>query len=165
MKTRLTIGAAMVLLLAACNGGGTGTTTATETTATTEVSEATTTAPDVTTTAAGATTTAAEHEEGPVRELEAPAATITVDGDPADWDGVAGLDLSLEAIEGEDVEPLTATVQVAHDDEFVYVLFQVEDDYNWNAEDAHLSGSSAVMWRIDAEAGEHMGAEEPDRET
>jgi hypothetical protein len=56
-------------------------------------------------------------------------------------------------------------VQVAHDDEFVYVLFQVEDDYNWNAEDAHLSGSSAVMWRIDAEAGEHMGSEEPDRET
>ncbi|HEX6300589.1 MAG TPA: ethylbenzene dehydrogenase-related protein [Acidimicrobiia bacterium] len=168
MTTRLTIGAALVLLLAACDGGGTGTTPASETTtATTAVSEATTTAPEATTTAAGATTSAPgdEHEEGPVRTLEAPAATITIDGDPADWDGIAGLDLTLEAIEGEDAEPLGATVQVAHDDEFVYVLFQVEDDYNWNAEDAHLSGSSAVMWRIDAEAGEHMGAEEPDRET
>jgi hypothetical protein len=148
MRTRLTIGAALALFLAACNGGATSTTPATETTATTAVSETTITAP-----------------EGPARTLEAPAAAITVDGDPADWDGVAGLDLTLEAIEGEDVEPLAATVQVAHDDEFVYVLFQVTDDYNWNAEDAHMSGSSAVMWRIDAEAGEHMGAEEPDRET
>lgn len=165
MKARVTMGAALVLFLAACNGGGSGTTTAAETTVTTQVSEATTTTPETTTAAAGPSTTAAEHEEGPVRELEAPAATITVDGDPADWDGVAGLDVSLEAIEGENVEPLTASVQVAHDDEFVYVLFQVEDDYNWNAEDAHLSGSSAVMWRIDAEAGEHMGAEEPDRDT
>jgi hypothetical protein len=97
--------------------------------------------------------------------LEAPQASLTVDGDPADWDGIAGLDLTLEPIEGEDADSVAATVQVAHDDEFVYVLFQVEDDYNWDAEDAHRSGSSAVMWRIDAEAGEHMGAEEPDRET
>jgi hypothetical protein len=47
----------------------------------------------------------------------------------------------------------------------VYVLFSVQDDYNWDAEEPHFSGSSAVMWRIDTEAGEHMGAEEPDRDT
>ena len=150
MKTRLIIGAALVLLVAACDGGGTASTPAAETTTST-VPEATTTVP--------------EHDEGPVRTLEAPPASITVDGDSADWDGIAALDLTLEAIEGEDVEPLAATVQVAHDDEFVYVLFQVEDDHNWNPEDGHLSGSSAVMWRIDTAAGEHMGAEEPDRET
>jgi hypothetical protein len=148
MNTRLTIGVALVLLLAACGGGGTDTTSAGETTTT-----ATEAPPED------------EHDEGPVRTLEAPAAAITVDGDTADWDGIAGLELTLEAIQGEDVEPVAATVQVAHDDEFVYVLFQVEDDYNWNPEDGHLSGSSAVMWRIDDAAGEHMGAEEPDRET
>ncbi len=163
MKTRLTIGAALVLFLVACDGGGTATTSAAETT--TIATTATTTAPEVTTTVMEATTTVMEDEEGPARTLEAPPASITVDGDPADWDGIASLDLTLEAIEGEDVEPLAATVQVAHDDEFVYALFRVEDDYNWNPEDAFLSAASAVMWRVDAEAGEHMGAEEPDRET
>jgi hypothetical protein len=117
------------------------------------------------TTATGADTSVPSTDESAGRALDAPSASITVDGDPADWDGIPGLDMTLEAIEGEDVEPHAATVQVAHDDEFVYVLLRVEDDYNWNPEDAHLSGSSAVMWRIDAEAGEHMGAEEPDRET
>jgi hypothetical protein len=120
----------------------------------------------VSTTGAQTSVNEDEHEgESAGRTFEAPAASITVDGDLADWDGITGLDLALEAIEGEDVEPRTATVQVTHDDEFVYVLLRVEDDYNWNPEDGHLSGSSAVMWRIDAEAGEHMGAEEPDRET
>jgi hypothetical protein len=109
--------------------------------------------------------TSVHEDESAGRTFEAPPASITVDGDLADWAGITGLDLTLEAIEGEDVEPRTATVQVTHDDEFVYVLLRVEDDYNWNPEDGHLSGSSAVMWRIDAEAGEHMGAEEPDRET
>lgn len=116
-------------------------------------------------TAATGAQTSVPSSEPAGRTLEAPAASITVDGDPAEWDGIAGLDLTLEAIEGEDVEPLAASVQVSHDDEFVYVLLQVEDDYNWNPEDGHLSASAAVMWRIDPEAGEHMGAEEPDRET
>jgi hypothetical protein len=150
MRTRLTIGAALLLVLTACDGGGTATTSG----------AGATTAPEPATTAPED-----DHEEGPARTLEAPTATITVDGDTTDWAGIAALDLTLEGIAGEDVESVAATVQVAHDDEFVYVLLQVEDDYNWNAEDAHLSGSSAVMWRIDAEAGEHMGAEEPDRDT
>jgi hypothetical protein len=165
MKVWLTFGAALALLLAACSGGTT-TTVASETTTTatttTVVAESTTTAATTETTSA---TTTAPEEEAPVRNLEAPSAAITVDGDPADWDGIAGLDLTLEAIAGEDVGPLAATIQVAHDDEFVYVLFSVEDDYNWNPEDAHLSGASAVMWRIETEAAPHMGAEEPDRET
>ena len=46
----------------------------------------------------------------------------------------------VEAIQGEDVEPLAASVHVSHDDEFVYVLLQVEDDYNWNPEDGRSVG-------------------------
>jgi len=106
-----------------------------------------------------------EHAEGPQRMIEAPSATITVDGDPSDWEAIEGMDLTLEAISGEDVEPRAATIKVAHDEEAVYVLFEVTDDFNWNPDDAHLSGSAAVMWSIDEGAGEHMGAEEPDRET
>lgn len=105
-----------------------------------------------------------EHgEEHEVRTIEAPAATIAVDGDTADWADIAGLEVTLEAIQGQEVEPRAASVKVAHDDQYVYVLFEVNDDYNWDAEDAHLSGSSALMWAIDEGAGEHMGAEEPAR--
>lgn len=111
------------------------------------------------------TGTEEEHAEGPQRMIEAPAASITVDGDPSDWEAIEGMDLTLEAISGEDVEPRAATIKVAHDEEAVYVLFEVTDDYNWNPDDAHLSGSAAVMWSIEEGAGEHMGAEEPDRET
>ena len=106
-----------------------------------------------------------EPEEGTQRTIEAPSAAITVDGDSSDWAAIEGLDLTLEAIRGEGVEPRAATIKVAHDDEAVYVLFEVTDDYNWNADDAHLSGSAAVMWAIEEGAGEHMGAEEPDRAT
>ncbi|HSL15313.1 MAG TPA: ethylbenzene dehydrogenase-related protein [Actinomycetota bacterium] len=106
------------------------------------------------------------HEEGlPQRTIEAPSAAITIDGDPSDWAAIEGLDVTLEAIRGEDVEPRAATIRVAHDKKSVYVLFEVTDDYNWNPDDAHLSGSGAVMWSIEEGAGEHMGAEEPDRET
>jgi len=99
------------------------------------------------------------------RAIEAPSATITVDGDTSDWAEIAGLDVALEAIEGEDIESKDATVKVAHDDEFIYFLLEVTDDYNWSADDAHLSGAAAVLWAIDEAAGPHMGAEEPDRET
>jgi hypothetical protein len=104
-------------------------------------------------------------EEPPVRTLEAPSASITVDGDASDWADVPTLELTLEPIADETAEPRSATVQVAHDSELMYVLFSVEDDYNWDPADAHLSGASAVMLRIDAAAGAHMGANEPDRET
>jgi hypothetical protein len=102
---------------------------------------------------------------GEMRTVEAPEANITVDGDPSDWDGIDGLELTLEAIRGEDVDAKHASIRLAHDDELLFVLFEVEDDYDWVADDPHLSGSAAVMWAIDSGAGEHMGAEEPDRDT
>jgi hypothetical protein len=108
--------------------------------------------------------TAAPPAEGAAgRVVEAPAAAITVDGDASDWESVTGLDLSLEPIEAEEseLEPKQATVKAARDDEFVYVLLQVEDDYNWDPENANLSGAAAIMWLIEPEAGAHMGAEDP----
>jgi hypothetical protein len=85
-----------------------------------------------------------------------------VDGDSSDWSGVTGLDLSLNVIvaeKGEPIEPKNATVRVAHDDENVYVLLEVQDDYNWDPENANLSAAAAVMWNI--EGGPHMGSEDP----
>ncbi len=95
------------------------------------------------------------------RAIEASTASITVDGDTADWEGISSLDVTLEPIQGSEVEAKQASVRVAHDGESVYVLFEVEDDYNWNAEDAHLSAASAVMWGIEDPSGPHMGADEP----
>jgi hypothetical protein len=162
IRTRwLIVLAALSLLLAACSSAQEATTTASP--ETTVAPAETTTAPAETTTAPAETTTAAEEPE--VRTLEAPSASITVDGDPSDWVDVPTLELTLDPIADETAEPRSATIQVAHDSELMYVLFSVEDDYNWDPADAHLSASSAVMWRIDAGAGEHMGAEEPDRET
>lgn len=105
----------------------------------------------------------AAPEDG-ARAVEAIAEAIAVDGDASDWDGISGLDVTLEAIEEEDVEPKDATVRVVHDDEYLYVLFEVEDDYNWNPDDAHLSGAAAVMWSLEAAAGAHMGSEDPSGE-
>lgn len=105
------------------------------------------------------------HEHGDTRIVEAAQATISVDGDPADWEAIEGLDLTLEAIMGEEVEPKDAHIKAAYDDEYLYVLFEVVDDYDWVDGDAHHSAAAAVMWQIDASAGEHMGADEPDRDT
>jgi hypothetical protein len=104
-------------------------------------------------------------EEAPARAVGAPVAAITVDGDPAEWADIEGLEFTMEAIADEEVESKDATFKAAHDDEFLYVLFTVDDDYDWNADDAHLSAALAVSWGIDAGAGPHMGAEEPERES
>lgn len=99
------------------------------------------------------------------RVLDAPEATIVTDGDASDWADIDGMDMTLFPISDESFETKEAVLKVAHDDEFVYVLFQVDDDYNWDAEDPHLSGSSAVQWAIDPGAGEAMGSTDEDRET
>ena len=111
------------------------------------------------------TLAACGSEEPSSRAIEAPSATITVDGDTSDWADIESLGLTLEAIEEGDVESKDATVKVAHDDQAIYVLFEVTDDYNWSPDDAHLSGAAAVLWAIDEAAGPHMGAEEPETGT
>ncbi len=166
----LALVAALILVVGACSDDDAGTTTdappATEAPATTQAPA---------TTAAPATTVADDdHDEGEEDDdhdegeedhdeagfqLDAPAAAITVDLDISDWDAVPGLDLTLEGIESESVDSKDVTLKVAHDDEFLYVLISVEDDYNWSAEDSHLSAATAVLWAIDDGAGPHMGTE------
>lgn len=94
------------------------------------------------------------------RELVAPVAAITVDGDISDWDGITDLEMTLEAIVEEDAPARDASIRVAHDDEFIYVLFTVDDDFNWSDVDPHFSGAPAVMWPVEEAAGPHMGGEE-----
>jgi len=150
----LALFAALVLVAAACGDDDSGSSQATTTT----TAAVTTTAVAATTTAVAATTTAGSG----VRSIDAVAAAITVDGDASDWGGVPGLDLILGPIEGEEQIPdYAASVKVAYDAEFLYVLFTVEDDFNWNAEDPHLSAAPSVMWAIDAAAGTGMGSDDP----
>jgi len=52
-------------------------------------------------------------------------------------------------------------VKVAHDGTHIYVLFTVDDDYDWSDVDPHYSGAPAVMWAIEPPAGPHMGGEDP----
>ena len=139
MKTKiLYLVAVLALVMAACGDDDAATTTAA-----------------VSTTAAVTTT----HPADDVLTIEAPSAAITVDGEASDWADVTGLDITLEAISTETIEAKDATIKVAHDAEFLYVLFTVDDDFNWNADDAHLSASNAVMFAVEAAAGPHMGTD------
>ncbi len=108
----------------------------------------------------GETTTTTMQQQALV--VEAPAVTgIVVDGDPSDWDAIPGVELTLEPIQGESAPPHAASIKVAHDDEFVYVLYTVDDDFNWSEVDPHYSGAPAVMWPIESAAGPHMGSDDP----
>jgi hypothetical protein len=150
---------AAFVLVAACGDDTSGSSEATTAATTTTVAIPTTAVLTTTTAAATPVTTAADAG---VRSLDAVAAAITVDGDASDWDGVPGLDLTLGPIEGEEqISDHVASVKVAYDDEFLYLLFTVEDDFNWSADDPHLSAAPSVMWAIDAAAGTGMGSDDP----
>ncbi len=156
------IAIAVFALLAASCAGDSDDTTTTATPQATTTSIATTTSEASTTT----TTEAAPPPEPAMRSLDAPVAAITVDGDSSDWGEVAGLALTLEPIVAEadgPIENRDVTVKVAHDDDNLYVLFTVDDDYNWNADDAHLSASPAVMFPVDT-GGPHMGGDDEEGE-
>ena len=114
----------------------------------------------------GSTTIPPTTTPGPTVDLtiEAPTAAITVDGDPGDWEDVPGLELTLEPIVGEEAPPHDAGIKIAHDDTHIYVLFWVEDDYNWSTIDPHFAGAPAVMWPVDTTAGPHMGGDDPSGE-
>jgi hypothetical protein len=150
----LAVLAALILVIGACSDDDAGTTTDAPAT-----SAATATTDTPATTDAPATTEAGEDHEDAGLTMEAPAAAITVDGDASDWDGIDGLDLTLEGIEGEEVDPNDVNVKVAHDDENLYMMFEVSDDYDFNIDDHHFSPAIGVMWAIDSEAGPHMGSD------
>jgi len=105
--------------------------------------------------------------------LDAADATITVDGDTADWAAITGLTVNLKQFEipaGVDwdapgvVDAIDATVKVATDDDNIYVLFEVPDDYDYDPADHKFSAALAIMFLIDADAGPHMGAGDDDFE-
>ncbi|GMQ92570.1 MAG: hypothetical protein BMS9Abin12_0046 [Acidimicrobiia bacterium] len=153
----------LALVAAACTGS--------------EAEDATTTQAPTTTTTLGSTTTEAPPATEPPTTTEAPAppeeaamgrslvapeAAITVDGDPSDWALVPGLATTLEPIVeemGDGLENKDVTIKMAYDDVNIYALFTVDDDYNWNADDAHLSGAAALLFPIDT-GGPHMGADD-----
>jgi hypothetical protein len=94
--------------------------------------------------------------------LDAPVAAITVDGDPSDWDLIPGLATTLEPIfdrEGDNLENKDVTIKMAHDDDYVYTLFMVVDDYDFNADDPHLTASPSWMFPVNT-GGPHMGADD-----
>lgn len=130
-----------------------GVTTTTTTTTTTMPPTSTTAPPD------HATSTTAPPA---ALDLLAPfRSSITVDGDISDWEDVEGLSLTLAAIQGESAPSKEAFIKVAYDTNFVYVLFAVEDDFNWSDVDPHFSGAPAIMWPIESSAGPHMGGDDP----
>lgn len=96
---------------------------------------------------------------GAASVLEAPTASISVDGDTSDWEDVPSETIELVPVLRQDVLPHTATVSVARDSTNVYVLFEVSDNLTWTEGDVRRSGAAAVMWRIDDAAATHMGAE------
>jgi hypothetical protein len=112
-------------------------------------------------------------DHGDAITLDAASATITVDGDNADWSAIDGVTVELEQIEipeGVDwdepnpLDPIDVTLKVATDSDNIYVLVEVPDDYNFNPDDHAFSPSIAAMFLIDDGAGPHMGAEDEDLE-
>src|SRR3972149_1250168 len=114
-------------------------------------------------------------EEVATIAFEAASATIAVDGDATDWAAIEGATITLEQLRMENLEPseaaeiefgpldpLDVTLKVANDGTDVYVLLEVPDAFDYDAEDHNLSASLAVMFRVDEPAPPHMGAEEAD---
>ncbi len=160
---RLAILGVLALIAVSCTSGAVD-----ETTTTAEVTTTTTATPTTTEPMATTTTEDDHHDaESDLRSLDAPVAAITVDGDLSDWAGVPGLSLTLEPIHDrvdDPVEDKNVTVRIAHDDDLLYVLFSVEDDYDWVADDHNLSGALAVMFPVSG-GGPHMGADDDEGET
>ena len=103
--------------------------------------------------------------------LNAPFASITVDGRTGDWASVPAQTVKLEQIKpgaGLDFKPLpavNASVRVAVDAQRIYVLLEVADDFDYNSSNHDLSSAVGVMFRIDAAAPPHMGAKEESQKT
>ncbi len=81
--------------------------------------------------------------------------TITVDGETSDWSEITPTSVELAQIirlPGSDmgaIEPLDASLRIALDGEWIYVLFEVVDDFDYIPDDHGLSVATAVMFRID----------------
>ncbi len=156
----------VALLAASCTSSDSIDTTTTAADVPTTIVTNVTEAPATTQPAETTTTEEAPPPEAAMRSLDAPEAAITVDGDVSDWGEVVGLALTLEPIVADADEPIEnkdVTIKMAHDDDNVYALFTIDDDYDWNADDHNLSAALAVMFPVDA-GGPHMGADDEEGE-
>ncbi len=157
----------LALVAAACgtseaeDAATTQASTTTSTTLGTTTTEAPATTETPQTTQATPTTEAPAPSESSGRSLDAPVATITVDGDVSDWASITGLATTLEPIGSmaDSVENIEATIKMAYDDENVYALLAIDDDYNFNAEDLKLSAAIALQFPVDT-GGAAMGADD-----
>ena len=96
------------------------------------------------------------------KTTQAQAVHVT-DGDPAEWASVPALDLALPSLDG--TRTVDARLQVDFDDDNIYVLVSIDDDYNRVQGALQASGSLAVQWAIDPAAGPHMGTDGVDIQT
>ncbi len=83
---------------------------------------------------------------------------IVIDGLVGDWAGINGTTVTLIrpfATSQRIVDGLT--LKVAYDDANIYVLAMVNDDFDYNATDHHLSGSITVLWQTEPAATPDMG--------
>lgn len=106
-------------------------------------------------------------------ELTAASAEANIDGDSSDWASIAGLNVTLKQFDipsGSDwefdgeVAPKSAVLKVAADDTNVYVLVEVEDSFDYIADDHKFSPALGVMFAIEQDAGPHMGSGDDDFE-
>src|SRR3990172_12965158 len=172
----LILGLVAALAAASACGGGDG-----DDEEATKAPEPTTAAPTEAPQATAAATT--DASEGPAAaKFNAAEATITVDGDNADWAAIEGATIPLKQIDIDELDPAqvadleidigtlpptNATLKVATDGTNIYVLVEVEDgfDYNPDPEMHNFSPALGVMFRIDEAAPASMGVEEEDLET
>ena len=107
--------------------------------------------------------------------ITAAPATITVDGDVADWSTIEATTVNLEQIrlDGLDPEqaaeiefgavaPIDVSLKVASDADNIYMLVEVPTAFVYTADNHNLSPSLAVQFPIEELASTHMGAEEAD---
>ena len=90
----------------------------------------------------------------------------TVDGDTADWSDIEEVSIPMQQIKpipGVDMGALPSIdmgVKAAVDAERIYVLLEVNDDFDYVPDDHGLSAAVAIMFRIDEKAAPHMGSTE-----
>ncbi len=103
-------------------------------------------------------TTAPEHGH-PMDGLsyDAVVGSREIDGVVDDWEGVPSLEVDLHSLDA--ARSMESAVQVSFDASNIYFLFSVPDDYNATLGEHELSGSVAVSWAIDHDAGPHMGSD------
>ncbi|MFQ5793594.1 MAG: ethylbenzene dehydrogenase-related protein [Candidatus Bipolaricaulia bacterium] len=95
----------------------------------------------------------------PIVSVQAVRTDITVDGDTSDWIGIPGTAVSMVPAFGPPTRFVDVELRAAYNDDQVFILLKIQDDYDLVIGNHHLSGHIAVQFAIDAGAGPHMGTD------